>query len=175
MRSATVMETARTILRPHRLEDFDAYAAMWADPAVVRFIGGKAWTREESWQRFLRQFGLWSLLGYGFWAVEDKASGRFIGEAGFHDLKRDIVPSIEGVPEAGWGFVPAVHGKGTATEVIGAVMAWGETSLGAARTVCIIDPENTASLKIAGRCGFREVARTTYGGDATILLERKSG
>ena len=51
---APVIETQRTILRAHRLEDFDAYAAMWADPVVTRFIGGKPRTREESWMRFLR-------------------------------------------------------------------------------------------------------------------------
>jgi RimJ/RimL family protein N-acetyltransferase len=42
-----VIETPRTILRAHRLDDFDAYAAMWADPVVTRFIaGGKPRTRE---------------------------------------------------------------------------------------------------------------------------------
>ena len=126
------IETERTILRPHRLDDFDAYAAMWADPVVTRFIGGKPRTREESWIRFLRHPGMWSLLGYGFWAIEEKASGRFIGEAGFHDLKRDIVPSIEGMPEAGWALVPSAHGKGLASEVVGRMLA-GATRLGHAK------------------------------------------
>lgn len=168
-----VIESERTILRAHRMEDFEAYAAMWADPAVTRFIGGRARTREESWQRFLRQFGLWSLLGYGFWAVEDKVSGRFIGEAGFHDLKRDIVPSIEGTPEAGWAFLPSVHGKGIATEVVGAVVAWGDKRFGRTRTVCLIDPDNAASLKVAGKHGFGEVMRAVYGGHPVILLQRQ--
>ncbi|TIU86288.1 MAG: GNAT family N-acetyltransferase, partial [Mesorhizobium sp.] len=44
-----ILETARTILRPHRLGDFETYAAMWAEPAITRFIGGKPRTREESW------------------------------------------------------------------------------------------------------------------------------
>src|SRR5690606_2191071 len=70
--SAPVLETQRTILRPHRLEDFDAYCAMGIEPAVFRFIGGRARSREESWQRLLRHPGMWSLLGFGFWAVEDK-------------------------------------------------------------------------------------------------------
>ncbi|RWD30359.1 MAG: N-acetyltransferase [Mesorhizobium sp.] len=171
---APVIETPRTVLRPHQLDDFDTYVAMWADPAVTRFIGGKPRTREESWMRFLRHAGLWSLLGYGFWAIEDKASGRFIGEAGFHDLKRDMVPSIEGVPEVGWALAPSAHGKGFASEVVGRVLAWGDEAFGRARTVCIIDPENTASLNVAAKCGYREVLRTTYHDDATILLERQA-
>ncbi|RJT40344.1 N-acetyltransferase [Mesorhizobium waimense] len=168
-----VIETARTILRAHRLDDFDAYVAMWADPGVTRFIGGKPRTREESWMRFLRHAGLWSLLGYGFWAIEDKATGRFIGEAGFHDLKRDIEPSIEGVPEAGWALAPQAHGQGLASEVVRQVLAWGDYTFQGARTVCIIDPENTASLNVAAKCGYKEVLRTTYHDGATILLERQ--
>jgi RimJ/RimL family protein N-acetyltransferase len=170
--SPPVLETERTILRPHRLDDFDAYCAMWTDPVIFRFIGGRARDREESWQRFLRHAGLWSLLGFGFWAIEDKASGRFIGEAGFHDLKRDIVPSLEGIPETGWSLVSDMHGKGLATEVMRRVLAFGDDMLGAPRTVCIIDPENAASLAVARKCGYREFARTTYHDHATIVLER---
>ena len=167
-----VLETARTILRQHRPDDFEAYAAMWADPLVTRFIGGRPRSREESWIRFLRHFGMWRLIGYGFWAIEDKASGRFVGEAGFHDLKRDIVPSIEGVPEAAWGLVPDFHGLGIATEVIAKVVAWGDETLGADRTVCIIDPEHVASINVGKKNGYAEVLRTTYHDSATILFER---
>jgi RimJ/RimL family protein N-acetyltransferase len=170
---APVIETARTFLRAHRLDDFDAYVAMWADPAVTRFIGGMPRTREESWMRFLRHAGLWSLLGYGFWAIEDKATGRFIGEAGFHDLKRDIEPSIEGVPEAGWALAGEAQGRGLASEVVQRALAWGDETFSPARTVCIIDPENSASLSVAAKCGYREILRTTYHDNATILLERR--
>src|SRR6185436_8398192 len=82
------VETERLILREHRLSDFDAYAALWRDPVVTRFIGGRARSREESWVRFLRHAGMWHHIGFGFWAIEEKASGSLIGEAGFHDLKR---------------------------------------------------------------------------------------
>lgn len=173
-RTAPVIETERTILRPHRLADFDAYTAMWQDPAVFRFIGGRARSREESWQRLLRHSGMWSLMGYGPWAIEDRQSGRFLGEAGFHDLKRDIEPSIEGVPEAGWVFVSDIHGRGFATEVVRRVLRWGEAELKAERTVCIIDPQNLASLGVARKCGYREVLRTLYHDTETILLERRA-
>lgn len=172
--AAPILETERVILRPHRLDDFDTYCAMGTDPAVFRFIGGQARTREESWQRFLRHVGLWSFLGFGFWAIEDKASGRFIGEAGFHDLKRAIEPSIEGLPEAGWSLVSAMHGKGLASEAVQRLLVWCDRDLDRPRTVCIVDPENAASLNVARKCGYREYARTTYHNAPIILLERAS-
>ena len=172
MTTAPTIETDRTILRAHRLDDLDAYAAIWADPVVTRFIGSRARTREEVWIRLLRYNGMWPLIGYGFWAIEEKATGRLIGEAGFHDLKRDIVPSIEGIPEAGWALIPATHGKGLATEVVGAIHEWAKGRPGFEKTVCIIDPENGPSLAVAKKLGYREVTRTTYGDTATILFER---
>src|SRR5690606_8311914 len=93
------LETERLILRPYRPEDFDAYAEMWADPDVVRFMGGKPFDREASWSRFLRQMGAWQLMGFGFFAIEEKETGVFAGEAGFHELRRDLVPSLEGTLE----------------------------------------------------------------------------
>ena len=104
--SIPTLETPRLVLRTHRAGDFEAYARMWRDPSVYRFIGGQPRTREESWIRFLRHAGMWQMVGFGFWAIEERASGCFIGEAGLHDLKRDTTPSIEGLPEAGWSLLP---------------------------------------------------------------------
>jgi len=86
------LETPRLRLRAFDHADFDAYAAMWEEAEVVRFIGGAPLTREGAWSRFLRQMGAWHYLGFGSFAIEDKASGAFIGEAGFHDLHRNITP-----------------------------------------------------------------------------------
>jgi RimJ/RimL family protein N-acetyltransferase len=147
---------------------------MWADPVVTRFIGGKPISREASWTRFLRQLGVWQAFGFGFWVVEDRATGKFLGEAGFHDLKRELEPSIEGALEAGWGFIPSAHGKGIATEVVGGVVAWGEAHRPGMRMVCIIDPDNAPSRRVAEKHGFREFARTTYHGAPTVLFERGS-
>ena len=168
---APVIETERVVLRPHRPNDFEAYQAMWVDPLVTRFIGGRPRTREESWIRFLLHAGMWSMTGFGFWAIEAKTGGALIGEAGFHDLKRDIEPSIEGLPEAGWALASAFHGLGLATEVMRRIVAWGDASLGG-RTVCLIDPENSGSINVAEKCGYREVGRTSYHGEATSLYER---
>lgn len=170
-----VVETDRTILRAHRVEDFEQHAAMWADPVVTHFLGGKPFTREEAWGRYLRYAGLWSVLGFGFWAIEDKATRKLIGGAGFHDLKRDIHPSLEGIPEAGWGLASSAHGKGLATEIVRAMHVWGDGFFGGRKTVCIIHPNNTASVRVAEKCGYRAVLNTTYRGEPTVLFERQAG
>jgi len=67
-----VLETERLILRGHRPDDFPAYAQMWADPAVTRFIGGAPLSEEDAWAKYSRLFGQWQLLGFGFWCLTDK-------------------------------------------------------------------------------------------------------
>lgn len=166
------IETERLVLRGHRLDDYETVAAMWADPMVTRFIGGRASTREESWARLMRYVGHWALLGYGYWAVEAKAHGRYIGDVGFADLKRDILPSLDGMPESGWAFAPEAHGQGIATEAVKAALAWGDRHFGGKTTTCIIGPENVASIRVAEKCGYREFCRGDFKGSPTIQFRR---
>jgi RimJ/RimL family protein N-acetyltransferase len=167
-----VLETERLVLRAHRIADFDASAAMWGDPVVTRYIGGKPSTREDVWGRLVRYAGHWPLMGYGYWAIEDKSFGRFIGEAGFADFKRDITPPLGDDPEIGWALTPAAHGKGYATEIVTALVEWGDANLSSKRTVCLIHPDNSPSIYVAKKCGYKEFARTTYKGQPTILFRR---
>jgi len=166
------VETDRLILRGHRLDDFADSLALWTDPESVRFISGKPSTQEEVWARMLRYAGHWSLLGFGYWVVTDKVTGRFVGEVGFGNFKRDIEPSLDGMPEIGWVLAPHGHGKGYATEAARAAIAWGETHFGPVRTACIIAPENGPSIRVAEKCGYREFRRTTYKDQPTIMFTR---
>lgn len=167
-----VLETRRLVLRGHRLADFSEHAAFWADPIVTRFIGGRPLTREEAWMRFLRHAGMWANMGFGFWAVTDRASGRLLGEAGFHELRRELTPRIEGSLETGWSLVPDVHGQGLATEMLGAILAWGAENFPGKRITCLIDPDNAASLRLARKLGFREIDRSAYHGSPIVIFER---
>ena len=168
-----VLETERLRLRPHRLADFEASFAMWCEPEVVRHISGKPSTEQAAWGRVMNYLGLWQLLGFGYWAVEEKSSGQLIGEFGFADFKRDLQPSIRGLPELGWALVTRAHGKGYATEGLRAALNWGERNLKAPRTVCLIDTGNIASFKVAAKLGFVETAQTIYGGKPIVLLSRE--
>src|SRR5690242_18830997 len=116
------IETPRLLMRPHTLADYAATAAMWAEPAVVKYISGTPSTPEQSYSRLLRYAGHWEMLGYGYWVVEDRASGRFIGEVGFADYRREIDPPLHGMPELGWALAPDAHGHGYATEAVKAAI-----------------------------------------------------
>lgn len=169
------IDTERLTLRLHGLDDFPHSLAMWSDPAVTRYIGGRPSTEEEVWQRLLRYAGHWSLMGFGYWAVRERESGRFAGEVGFAVGKRPLEPSFGDAPELGWALVPAFQGRGYATEAVRAAITWGQSRFGPdRRTVCMIHPENLPSLRVAEKAGYREFARTTYKGDPTILFERGS-
>ncbi|MEJ0059678.1 MAG: GNAT family N-acetyltransferase [Terricaulis sp.] len=167
-----VLETPRLIMRGHRLADFDATAELWANADVVRYISGKSFTREESWPRFLRHVGHWAIMGHGYWVVEHKETGRFVGEVGFGEFKRDIEPSLDGVPELGWILSPWAHGAGYATEAARAAIAWGNQNLAEKSIACLIDPDNAGSIRVAEKCGFREVARAISKGLPVIMFRR---
>ena len=166
-----LLETERLRLRGHRLEDFDELAAMWGSQTVNRHIGAGQ-SRQDAWDRMLRYAGHWALLDFGYWAVEEKASGRYVGDVGLADFKRAIEPSIEGQPECGWVLAPWCHGRGYATEAARKALSWGEEHLPDQRAVCLIAPENEASLRVAEKCGFKAVATTTLKGSPTILFRR---
>jgi RimJ/RimL family protein N-acetyltransferase len=142
---------------------------MWGEPTVTRHIGGRPFTREDVWARILRYIGHWTALGYGFWVVRDRA-GKFVGEVGISNFKRDLVPPIE-YPELGWALASPMQGKGYATEATLAALAWGEKHVGP-RYSCMIDPGNGASLRVAQKCGFVEKRRVTYHGDTAIVFVR---
>jgi RimJ/RimL family protein N-acetyltransferase len=166
-----VLETPRLRLRAHGVDDFPALMDMWSEKAVTHYIGGKPMRPDECWTRLLRYRGLWPLLGFGYWAVEEKSTKRFVGDVGFADFHRMIEPSIRGVPEMGWVLGPDFHGRGYASEAAEAAIQWFDAQ-GKRRSVCIIDPANGPSLRLAAKNGFREACRTTFMGDEVILLER---
>ncbi len=170
-RPPTVLASARLVLRPHASADLPDLAAMWADPQVVRHIGGRPFTPEEVWTRLLRAAGMWALLGFGYWVARERDGGAFVGELGFADFRRELDPAFGEAPEAGWALACAMHGRGYAGEALAAVHAWADAALGR-RTVCMIAPANLASVAAARRCGYTPYAQAVYKGAATTLFER---
>ena len=173
LRTAPELTTDRLVLAGHALEDYPHLAGLWSDPDVVRYIGGRAFTAEESWARLLRYAGAWALMGYGFWTFKTRDGAQYLGEGGLLNGRRSLGEDFDTSPEVGWALHPSAHGKGYAGEALGAVLGWADGA-GIARTVCLIEPANAPSVKLAEKVGFRRFRETTYHGARVDLFERAS-
>ena len=140
------LETERLRLRLWRSADLDTYAAAYADEEVARFIGGRC-DRAQAWRRMAAEVGHWTLRGYGFWALEEKASGEVAGCCGLW--------FPEGWPELelGYWLLSRAQGKGYATEAGRRAREYAYENLGATTLVSYIHPDNVPSQRVAERLG----------------------
>ncbi|HEX8140593.1 MAG TPA: GNAT family N-acetyltransferase [Pyrinomonadaceae bacterium] len=143
------LETERLVLRMWREDDFDAYAQICADEEVMRYLGGKTFDRTEAWRHMAFFVGHWHLLGYGHWAVEEKATGRMVGRLGF--LNPAGWPGFE----IGWTLARDCWGKGYATEGARRALRYAFTEMDRDHVISLIHPENKASIRVAERLGER--------------------
>lgn len=167
---APLLRTSRLVLTGHRPADLDALATMWSDPRVYSRIGGQPRHREDVWIRLLRSVGQWTVFGFGSWVVREAADGPALGEVGLMEARRVIDPPLD-APETGWTLSPDRHGQGFAYEAMAAALGWADAQ-GVARTQCIIDPDNAASIRLATRLGYAPLREALYHGRAIRCLER---
>lgn len=145
-----VLRTARLTLRPFVEADLDAFAAMLADPEVMRFLGigpnaGRPRSREETWASMAGFLGQWMLRGCGLWAIERE--GRFVGRAGI--LRPEGWPE----PELAYALAREAWGQGLAVEAAGAALTWAREALRGEQIVSFIRSGNLASKRVAARLG----------------------
>ena len=164
--------TERLILRIPELADFDTFADMWADEGVNRHISGKTYSRNESWPKFAANVGRWQLLGYGQWSVIHKITGVYLGQVGFFDAHRGIGEDFDKDREAGWVMTPAAQGNGYATEALHAAHEWFDPQAFGGRTVCMMDANYPATRRVAEKCGYMELRRTSDEHGEVLLMER---
>ncbi|MEA2766348.1 MAG: hypothetical protein QOK07_2752 [Gemmatimonadaceae bacterium] len=141
-------ETERLILRTYRLSDFEDHYKLCADPDVMRYlVGGQPMSRFDAWRHMAYLVGHWELLGYGHYAVEEKASGRFIGRIGF--------TNPEGWPgfEIGWTLSPEFQGKGFATEGARFLLQYAFNEMDRDHVISVIHRDNKPSIRVAERLG----------------------
>ncbi len=142
--------TERLLLRQWHPDDFEDFARITADPEVMRYIGnGQPATRTQAWRAMAVFIGHWSLRGYGLWATEERATGKFIGRIGLWNP--------EGWPglEVGWLLDRAYWGQGLAAEGARAALSYAFTTLGADHVISVISPGNTRSIRVAETIGER--------------------
>jgi len=143
------LETPRLRLRAFRDSDLDAFAAMQADPEVMRFLGltGATRSRAESWTGMAVAMGQWVLKGFGMWVWEERATGRFVGRGGILDLFG--WPQ----PELAYALARSEWGQGYAQEACRAALDWGFATLGRESFASFIKPGNEPSRRTAEKLG----------------------
>jgi len=145
---------------------------MAADPEIARFIGGRTATREDAWTKLLRNFGHWSAFGYGVFTVRERIGDAFVGEVGLAHFGRGLGDMFDPFPEASWVLARLGQGKGYAAEAVKAAHDWLANRKGPTRTVCIIHPDNSASIRLAEEIGYRAFGQCKYRGASPTMFER---
>ncbi len=162
-----LLVTERLRLRAFRMSDLDDYAAMKADPEVLRYLvgaGGQPWDRGRSWRHMAFLLGTWHLGGSGTWAAEHRETGAFLGAIGF--VEPDGWPGFE----LAWTLARRWWGHGYATEGARAALAYAFTTLEKERVMSFIHPKNRASIRVAERIGERLQGRTSHLGQEMLCF-----
>jgi ribosomal-protein-alanine N-acetyltransferase len=151
------LTTDRLRLRPLTGEDLGALTAVYTHPAVMRWIGAN--TPDAVAEELEQQLAHQAAHGYSFWAVEDRETGRFLGDCGLQPLERHG-PEVE----LGYDLHPDAWGRGIATEAARAVVADAFARLGLDELVAVVRPDNVGSRRVLEKSGFHRVRdQVAYG------------
>ncbi|MCB1350417.1 MAG: GNAT family N-acetyltransferase [Maritimibacter sp.] len=141
------LETERMFLRAMRADDIEAEIDFFQTERS-RAVGGPL-PANQVWRAVAGMIGHWALRGYGFWALEDKATGAYLGRAGLWN------PHPWPEPEIGWTLMAPAEGKGYAHEAALAARAYAYETLGWTTAISLIVAGNTRSEALARRLGAR--------------------
>jgi RimJ/RimL family protein N-acetyltransferase len=151
------LESERLRFRMLRDSDFPTYETWCANIDVMRYTSGRVLERIEAWRNMAYLIGHWALRGYGYYAVEEKSTGRLIGRIGYTDSA--------GWPgfELGWMIDPALQGRGYATEGASFLLRYAFEALDQPHVISLIHADNTPSRRVAAKLG------ETIEEEATVL------
>jgi ribosomal-protein-alanine N-acetyltransferase len=157
--ASAALATERLALRAWRPSDLDAFAALNADPEVMRYFP-RPLARGESDALAARIRADWERHGFGLWALERRADGRFLGFAGLSvpGFDAHFTPCVE----IGWRLERAAWGRGYATEAARAALAFGLAELGLGRIVSFTAVENRRSRRVMERLGMTHDERDDF-------------
>jgi RimJ/RimL family protein N-acetyltransferase len=139
------LETERLILRAPALKDFEADVEFYASERASG-VGGPQ-EPDLVWRNLASRIGHWALRGYGYWAVDEKASGAYCGRVGLW------FPDGWPEPEIGWTLMARAEGRGIAHEAALRARAYAYDVLGWTTAISLIAPDNERSKALARRLG----------------------
>ncbi len=167
-----LLVTERLELWLPRAEDLRAMYAVVTQPNTSRYLGAVAQLHDHA-LRFMRGAGSWFLHGYGPLMVRLRGKGAVIGNCGVFHTFRGLGSDFDDHPEAGWIIAEEHVGTGLGREAMEAVLAWFDGAHGPRRIVCMIAPENAASIGLSRKLGFAPLREATLAdGEVVALFER---
>jgi RimJ/RimL family protein N-acetyltransferase len=145
------LTTDRLLLRQWKDSDYEPFAALNADPAVMEHFPAPM-TREASDGLVDRIRADLDRRGFGLWALEVRATGEFIGFTGLSVPSFDahFTPAVE----VGWRLVKEAWGNGYASEAARASLAYGFGPAGLDEIVSFTATTNLASQRVMQRIGM---------------------
>lgn len=157
-----ILETKRLILRHQVISDLDSLWELYCDPEITKYIPDAPRSRQETQEELE-----WHMNGHphhpelGLWATVYKETGKFIGRCGLLPWEIDGQSEVE----VAYTLARAYQGIGLGSEAAKAILNYGFDSLKLTRLICLIDPENIPSQKVAEKIGmkFEKESRDEYG------------
>ena len=147
----TILETQRLILRHQVISDLDSLWELYCDPEITKYIPDAPQSRQEAQEELE-----WHMNGHprhpelGLWATVYKETGKFIGRCGLLPWEIDGQSEVE----VAYTLARAYQGIGLGSEAAQAILKYGFETLNLSRLVCLIDPANVASQKVAKKMGM---------------------
>jgi RimJ/RimL family protein N-acetyltransferase len=164
-------QTERLLLCRPTAEDRALYHAHFSSPEVER------WLRPSPLPPFNRgaldelaegDQAHWTDHGFGPWILIDKQTGAFVGRGGLHWTTVEDVAMVE----IAWSVDPALHGRGYATEMASAAVAWaGELEF--EELIALVLPANVASRRVAEKVGCEQNREVEHAGLPHLLFRRR--
>ena len=157
-----ILSTPRLRLSPFTPDDTAFVVVLVNDPDWLRYIGDRNVRSLEDAERYLRDGPMASYTrnGFGLLRVTLAGTGDPIGMCGI--LKRDALPE----PDLGFAFLPRHRGQGYAREAIDAVLGDARDRLGLDRVLAITSADNSRSIAVLEKTGFRFERSDRLAGDA---------
>jgi [ribosomal protein S5]-alanine N-acetyltransferase len=164
-----VLETDRLILRRLTMDDLDNLFTLYHSPDVRKYYSEGIPSYEETRQELEWMINTcYAKYGFGMWGTILKATGQFISRCGLTPMDIEGQEDIE----VGYMLAKAYWGQGLATEAAKAILDYGFEQVGLSRLICVINPGNRASSRVAEKLGMTLEIDGDVNGEPTLLYAR---
>jgi len=156
--SKEFIDTGRLHLRPFEPKDAEPLTGILGDPETMVYYDA-AFTPEQVEAWVLRNIERYEEDRTGLWAIEDRATGEFLGDCGLTWQTVDGVDELE----VGWHVRRSRWGQGIAPEAGAAFRDRALAELGVEKLISLIRPENVQSRRVAEKLGMSVEKETVFG------------